>query len=159
MNKYKLLTSESKEVFGNKVYRIQALKNFIAGNNRKVKKNDKGGWVQSESNLSQEGSCWLFDEAVGMENSRRFENAVGYGDSQQYGNSRQSGNSWQSGDSWQSGNSQQYGDMKCETGYYFAYKEKSWNITEIDMGDGGICLVRDYQPPKGADRLKVGQNN
>ena len=135
MNKYKLLTSESKEVFGNKVYRIQALKNFIAGNNRKVKKNDKGGWVQSESNLSQEGSCWLFDEAVGMENSRRFENAVGYG------------------------NSQQYGDMKCETGYYFAYKEKSWNITEIDMGDGGICLVRDYQPPKGADRLKVGQNN
>ena len=120
------LTKESKEVFGNKVYRIEALKDFTCINGREVKKGDKGGWIKSEENLSQDGLCWLFDEAIGMDNSRRAENSIGSGDSQQYGNSRQ------------------YGDMKMETGYCFAYKEKDWDITEVDMGDGGISLVKDY---------------
>jgi len=129
MKKYKL-TKESKEVFGNKVYRIQAIKDFTCINGREVKKSYLGGWVQSEDNLSQDGLCWLFDEAVGMENSKRTENSIGSGNSQQSGNSRQSGNS------------------KLSSGYCFAYKQKNWNITEIDMGDGGICLVEDYKEEK-----------
>ena len=111
MKKYKL-TAETKIVLGNKIYRIEALRNFTTINNREVKEGDKGGWVQFEDNLSHEGLCWLFDEAIGMENSKRIENAVGFENSQQYGYSCQSGNSWQSGNSQQYENSQQSGDSR-----------------------------------------------
>lgn len=118
--KYKL-TKEKKIVSGRLVYRIEALKDFDTIIDRPVKKGDKGGWVESEANLSQEGNCWLFDDACGYENSRRTENSVGYdrslqfGDSVQSGNSKQSGSSQQSGNSRQSGNSKQYGNS-CQSG-------------------------------------------
>jgi len=73
--KYKL-TEETRELEqGVIVYRIEALKDFktIAGD---VKKGDKGGWIASEENLSQLGSCWLFDESVGYENSRRSGDSI-----------------------------------------------------------------------------------
>jgi len=43
---------------GIKVYRIKALKDFSD-----VKKGDFGGYVQKESNLSQFGNAWIFDNA------------------------------------------------------------------------------------------------
>ena len=118
MSKKYELTTKTKLIDGHKVYRIKALKSFNTIIDRKVNKGDLGGWVESEKNLSQDGTCWLFDDAVGYENSRRSENSVGYDNSQQFGNSRQSGNSRQFGnsrqygDSWQFGNSQQYGNSR-----------------------------------------------
>jgi hypothetical protein len=53
--KYKL-TDEKLSWYGRKLYRIQALKDFGY-----VKAGDFGGWVESESNLSQEGDCWIYD--------------------------------------------------------------------------------------------------
>lgn len=47
--------------------------------------------------------------------------------------------------------------MKCETGYYFAYKNKDWNVTELNMPDGGICLVKDYVSPK-SEEVKLKDN-
>jgi hypothetical protein len=111
--KYKL-TSEAKMIDGHKVYRIKALKSFNTIIGRRVNKGDLGGWVESEANLSHDGTCWLFDETTGYENSRRTGNSVGYENSHQYGNSQQSdnsrqyGNSRQFGYSWQYGNSRQY---------------------------------------------------
>jgi len=49
--KYKL-TSETKEYFNRTLYRIEAIKSF--GN---VNKGDKGGFIEKEENLSQEGEC------------------------------------------------------------------------------------------------------
>ena len=112
--KYKL-TTKTKLIDGHKVYRIKALKSFDTIIGRRVNKGDLGGWVESEDNLSHDGTCWLFDEAAGYDNSRRTEDSVGYGNSRQSGNSRQYGNSQQFDDSrqyghsWQSGNSRQYG--------------------------------------------------
>lgn len=57
-NKYILLTDEKLIHKGHTLYRIQALKNFSD-----VKAGDKGGWIERESNLSQEGNCWIYDEA------------------------------------------------------------------------------------------------
>lgn len=62
--KYKL-TDEMKEYNGKFLYRIQALRNF-----RDVKAGDLGGWIESEDNLSQEGDCWVYDEAMVLDSAR-----------------------------------------------------------------------------------------
>ena len=55
--KYKL-TEETLKVYDKTLYRIEAVKEFAD-----VKKGDKGGWVESENNLSQDGNCWIYDNA------------------------------------------------------------------------------------------------
>ena len=55
--------------------RIQALKSF-----GKVKKNDVGGFIKSEKNLSHNGNCWVFDSAKVEGNARVYGNARIYGD-------------------------------------------------------------------------------
>lgn len=49
---------------GRTLYRIRALKNF-----RNVKKGDLGGYVEKESNLSQTGNAWIYDDAKVMDNA------------------------------------------------------------------------------------------
>ena len=72
--KYKL-TEESINYFGKTLYRIEALKDFDI-----VKKGDKGGYVESEENLSQEEDCWISD------NAKVFDSAVVYGKAEVCGN-------------------------------------------------------------------------
>ena len=55
--KYDLLRDDTLKVFGIKLYRIRALKSF-----GDVKKGDLGGYIESESNLSHEGNCWVYDD-------------------------------------------------------------------------------------------------
>ena len=49
------LTNESLDIGTKTLFRIRALEDFSS-----VKAGDLGGWVESESNLSQEGTCWVF---------------------------------------------------------------------------------------------------
>jgi len=57
--------------FGNIILvRIEALKSF--GN---VKKGQRGGWVSGDWNLSQEGNCWIDDEAKVYNFARIYGNA------------------------------------------------------------------------------------
>ena len=62
--KYTLSPTPSHYRDGKRVYRIQALRSF-----GDVKEGDFGGFVESESNLSHFGNCWIYDEAIAMENS------------------------------------------------------------------------------------------
>lgn len=55
--KYKL-TDETINLRGITLYRIEALTDFC-----NVKRGDKGGFVQCKRNLSQEGQCWVYDDA------------------------------------------------------------------------------------------------
>ena len=41
------------------LHRIKALKDF-----GDIDKGDLGGWIEKESNLSHEGTCWVFDSAM-----------------------------------------------------------------------------------------------
>ena len=78
--KYKL-TEESINYCGKTLYRIEALKDFNI-----VKKGDKGGYIEKENNLSQEGNCWIygntkvFDSAIVCGNAQVFGKAEVYGD-------------------------------------------------------------------------------
>ena len=49
---------------GRTLYRIRALKDFGV-----VKKGDLGGYVEKESNLSQTGNTWIYDDAKVMDNA------------------------------------------------------------------------------------------
>lgn len=64
--KYKL-TDETIEFEGRTLYRIQALREIVFEDKYGdviVREGDKGGFVQSEENLSQEGDCWLFPDTA-----------------------------------------------------------------------------------------------
>lgn len=71
--KYELDLKDTKKVEGKTLYRIVALKNFSD-----IKKSDKGGYIEKESNLSQNGNCWVYDNAY------IFGNAEVYGNTKIY---------------------------------------------------------------------------
>ena len=111
------LTRESIEAYGKTLYRIEAIASF--GN---VDKGEKGGFVEKEGNLSQDGNAWVSG------------NARVYGNAEVYGDARVSGNAEVSG------NARVFGKIKCETGYYFARKHKSWTVEEIQVDDDNAVL-------------------
>lgn len=56
--KYEILDNDSILYNGVQLYRIKALKDFAD-----VKKGDLGGYIEKPSNLSQNGSCWVYDNS------------------------------------------------------------------------------------------------
>jgi carbonic anhydrase/acetyltransferase-like protein (isoleucine patch superfamily) len=56
--KYELVRDQQIVADSTTLYRIRALKSF-----GKVKAGDLGGFIGSERNLSQDGQCWVSDEA------------------------------------------------------------------------------------------------
>ena len=87
------------------LHRIVALKD-IFGNDGKIiaKKGDKGGFVESEDNLSQEGYCWIADDAMVYGKAQVFEDATVYNNARVYGNTILVGDAEVSGDSEVYGN-------------------------------------------------------
>jgi len=72
--KYELTTNKK----GN-LSQIRALKNFSD-----VKKGDLGGFIESESNLSQEDDCWVSGNAVVSGNAKVTGNAKVFDDAVVY---------------------------------------------------------------------------
>lgn len=111
------------------LYRIQALRDIPEHN---VQAGDIGGWIESESNLSQFGSAWVsengavFDGAVCMVgahvtgNARQYEFCVSRGNAtldgyaQQCGTSQISGNSYIGGSVTVTGNAYVWGEYRNE---------------------------------------------
>ena len=107
MKKYELI-EESKATFvGIDIYRIRALRDF--GN---VKAGDIGGWVCSEDNLSQEGNCWIYDEAKCLDNARVYDNAVMCGNAVMFGNAKMFDNAKMSDSSIICDNAEMCGNSK-----------------------------------------------
>jgi hypothetical protein len=65
-----------------------------------------GGWIEKESNLSQDGSCFVFDDA------RVFGQARVYDDAWVYGQAQVFGQAWVSGDAQVFGQAQVYDDAQ-----------------------------------------------
>ena len=93
MKKYEMLLEEKVlKIDGRKLYRIRALKDF--GN---VKEGDLGGWIESEDNLSHEGSCWITDEARVFDDALICDDAIIRDHAKIYGSSKIHGKSEVSG--------------------------------------------------------------
>lgn len=71
------------ETNGSGLRRIRALRDIPRYG---VKEGDLGGWVESEGNLTQEGDCWVFD------NAQVSDTALIYGDAQVFDAARVFGN-------------------------------------------------------------------
>lgn len=76
--KYELIKSDIRGL-----YRVKALRDF-----GDVKKWDIGGYVKNENNLSHNGNCWVYDNAIVCDNARVYDNARIYGNAQIYHNAK-----------------------------------------------------------------------
>lgn len=87
--KYTLIDSDKPDL-----YRVKALKNF-----GDVEEGDIGGYVSWYHNLSQEGDCWVYnnaivkDSAIVRDNAKLYNNATMCNKAEMQGNSRMHNNS------------------------------------------------------------------
>ena len=153
MKKYKL-TDESIIIDGRKMYRIEALKDFDW-----VKKGDKGGFIESENNLSQEYNCWVYGDA------KVYGDAVVCGDAMVWGNADICGDAKVYGDAdiygnaKVCGNAEIYGNAKIgsnsdyivfknwwSSGRYFTWT-RSNNMWRVDCfyGTGEELIAKAYK--------------
>ena len=79
--KYELLKNNFIEYKGIKLYRIKALKSFSD-----IKCGDIGGYVENGKNLSQNGNCWIYNNAKVYDDGRVFDNAIIKNDAEVFDN-------------------------------------------------------------------------
>lgn len=103
MKKY-ILTEETREVYGRTLYRVKALKDF-----GDVKEGDLGGFVEKYANLSQNGNCWVFDNAEVWGDAKVWGNAEVRGNAEVYDNAKVYG------DAGVGGSAQVGGDAKVSS--------------------------------------------
>ena len=101
--KFKLTTESKVNVFGVKLFRIEALVDIWTAN---VKKGDKGGWLSSaeldNGNARVSGNAWV------------------YGNAEVYG------------DAWVYGNAWVYGEIKILSGYLFGMRYNKEEIKYLE---------------------------
>ena len=154
------LTKNKKVVNGIILFQIKAEMSFD-----EVAKDELGGWIEKEENLSQEGNAWVYENAHVYGNARVYgnawlyggawvygnaqvsENARVYGNAQVYGNALVSGDALVHGDAWVFGDAWVYGKLNLSLGYFFGWKEKKEEIKCFDNDDynqligKGVCKV------------------
>lgn len=84
--KYKL-TEETINIYDRTLYRIEALMDFSD-----VKKGDKGGFIENENNLSHNGNCWVYDNAMVFGYAVIYGNAMVFGHAKVFGYAKVYGN-------------------------------------------------------------------
>lgn len=131
--KYEFIKTDIKQLGSITLYRIRALVaigSFVSAG-------DLGGYVQGESNLSQQGNAWVYGDArvsgnawvsgnaQVSGNARVSGNAWVYGNARVYGNAQVSGNACVSGNAQVSGDAWVYGDA-CVSGNAQVADQKTW---------------------------------
>ena len=106
MKKYEF-TGEIKKVCGRVLHRIRALRDF-----GEIRKGDLGGWIEEGSNLSHEGNCWVYDEAIICDNAQVRDNAKVYNKALVYDNAQIYGNAQVYGEATIYENAWIYGDAE-----------------------------------------------
>jgi len=85
--KYEILENDFITYKGRKLYRIKALRDItIVKEHWTVSEGDLGGYVEGYHNLSQKGSCWIFDDSKVYSNAKIEDNAIVKSVSEVYGN-------------------------------------------------------------------------
>lgn len=86
--KYKILKDDFILHKGKKLYRIRALKKFIAVGGSVIEKGQLGGYIEGYHNLSQENDCWVFKDAKVYDNASVKDLAIVDGMAEVFGNAR-----------------------------------------------------------------------
>ena len=104
--KYRL-TEETIQIGGHILHRIECVTAFAH-----VKVGDKGGWIESEANLSQYGDAWVYGDARVYGNARVSGDARVYGGAKVCGDAEVYGGAKVCGDAEVYGCAEVYGDAK-----------------------------------------------
>jgi len=95
--KYKLIGDDCIKHHGRTLYRIKALKDIHTNSKIIIKKGSIGGFIEKEDNLSQEDSCWVYNDAKVFETARVEDDATVNDNTMIYGNALIKNNSYISG--------------------------------------------------------------
>lgn len=118
MEKKFTLTDETMQFNGKTLYRIKSLKSF-----GDVKKDELGGWLEKEINLSQYGTSWVHNNAKVIDKAFVFE------DGQVSGRAEVSGEAKIYGESWVWNNAKISGKAKvCDNAVVGGYVEISGSV-------------------------------
>ena len=90
--KYELLENDKIKHNGKILYRIKALFTFLDINEIVIREGDLGGYIESERNLSQNGYCWVYDNAKIYDNAEVYGNAIVSNNAEVHGNAKVSNN-------------------------------------------------------------------
>ena len=74
--KYEIVKTDNIVHDGKTLYRIRALKDFVNVFGEQIRKGELGGYIESENNLSQKGTCWISDNAKVFSNATVCDNAT-----------------------------------------------------------------------------------
>ena len=140
MKKYKLVKEEEGTLF-----RIIALRDFSD-----VKKGERGGLIQSEDNLSHEGDCWVYNNAVILGDAQVSENVAILGTAQVSGKARVFGNAVISGDAWICGRARVFGNA-CIHGNA-ELTGNAWATKEVITFGNAFC----YKITVSNNHIKIG---
>jgi len=91
------------------------------------------------------GTAMVYGTALVYGDARVSGDALVSGNARVSGDALVSGNALVSGDALVYGTARVYGDARLVKGYAFATKSKSWDITEVDNGDGTVTLYADAE--------------
>ena len=80
MEKKYRLTEETIEFLGRTLHRIEALRDFTTSDGTIVYEGEKGGWIESENNLSHDGDAWVYGNARVYGDARVCGDALVFGD-------------------------------------------------------------------------------
>lgn len=132
MEKFEL-TSETRRRYddGAVMHRIRALRE-ITCQHRTVKPGELGGWLEKESNLSQDGECWVDGNACVTENAFVSGNAVVKDSAEVYGRALVSDNACVSDDTCVGGNAMVAGNA--------VVKDSAWVLCSAEVS--GNAIVR-----------------
>ena len=130
--KYLLDKIDSIAFDGHTLYRIVALKDFAD-----VKAGDKGGYIESEGNLSQDGNSWVYHRAKVWNAARISDDAQVFGQAEVYDNAQVGGTSWVYG------NAKVYGDAQVGGNAQVSGNAKVYGFTQVGgnasiSGDGEL---------------------
>lgn len=84
--KYELIEDDFILYKGKKLYRIRALRDI--DKYLEINEGDIGGYIEGYRNLSQEGICWIYDDAKVYGNASVKDSATVMGNAEVYGNAR-----------------------------------------------------------------------
>jgi UDP-3-O-[3-hydroxymyristoyl] glucosamine N-acyltransferase len=136
--KYEILEDDFILHEGKKLYRIRAIEDVRDGDELVACGGDKGGYVESYHNLSQEEGCWIFDSAKVYENARIEDNAFVCKEVEVFGNAVIRGSAAVDG------NSKIYGNARISYHSYVCDSEVFGNA--VIKGTAGIkdfCKIYD----------------
>ena len=127
MNRKYEFTGETRNWVGRTLHRIRAVRD--CGD---VKAGDLGGWIETESNLSNDGNAWVYG------------NARVYGDARVYGNADVYGNAWVYGKALVFDDARVYGDaLVCGNARVYGNARVSGNAMVCGdarvYGDALVC--------------------